>query len=344
MAFKAVYVTDLAESQHTDNHPFQNCVLNTGNLLFYKSIVKTTGLPVMTRKKLMDPALSEKPDTIVTSDLIWIGKNSDLPNLYDIRKKFGDKIKIIPLCVGLDYAYTNEFSFSEDMKYFLKSISEQCDIACRGEYVAEELNKIGIHNTTILGCPSLYYNENPDFQIFTKELPEVCRVSANATLWATKDKASAQDLKKFVIFCIKNNAEFIEQTITNGFGLDCKPEISIGGFMDWRWRWKYFFEAKPWIEYMRRFDFVIGGRFHGCVAGILANVPTLVLNYDKRVEELCRYFKIPLIQFKDFDSSKPVSYYYEKTDYSLFNEGFREKYNKYFDYLKNNQIYTKEVK
>ena len=47
----------------------------------------------------------------------------------------------------------------------LKEIEERCVIGVRGYYTAEILNKYGIKNLQVIGCPSMFYGLDYNFKI-----------------------------------------------------------------------------------------------------------------------------------------------------------------------------------
>ncbi|AMA46232.1 hypothetical protein APT63_11690 [Pseudomonas sp. 22-AL-CL-001] len=68
------------------------------------------------------------------------------------------------------------------------------------------------------------------------------------------------------------------------------------------WIRKYFiafFNIPAWMEYLRRFDFVVGARIHGVMLAIQAGVPALCVAYDSRIRELCEKSKIPYVMASD---------------------------------------------
>lgn len=53
------------------------------------------------------------------------------------------------------------------------------------------------------------------------------------------------------------------------------------------------------MEFYRRFDLVIGTRFHGCMLAIQAGVPSICIPHDSRTLELCQSTKIPYINARE---------------------------------------------
>jgi polysaccharide pyruvyl transferase WcaK-like protein len=69
-----------------------------------------------------------------------------------------------------------------------------------------------------------------------------------------------------------------------------------------RWIRRYavtFNDAASWLDAMRKFDFVVGPRFHGVMLGIQAGVPGGVIAHDSRTFELCQTIGIPVRDHAD---------------------------------------------
>ena len=106
---------------------------------------------------------------------------------------------------------------------------------------------------------------------------------------------------------------------------------------------RYFYGAEDWIGEIRDGDdFSMGSRFHGNVAAILAKVPTLAINADKRMKGMNEFFKIPSIDIGEFDMHKPLCYYREKADYTEFNKNYKKAYDNFVDYCNKNGVRLKK--
>lgn len=331
---KIAFISSLSEvvSEVSESHrsPWASVGGNTGNIIYWKAVKKITKLPTLTWaefKNNYEKSYKEdykKLDTIIFCDMTWIQPGSENPWLYSIFNLTKNHVKFVPFFLGLSTSNgTEDFVFGKTTLAMIKEISERGPIACRGEYTAGQLSRVGIKNTIILGCPSLYYHENPHFKITRPPLSKEPKIATHATLYPSK-LATADLLNKFVSFCIKYETEFIEQTYFDWFSFLGKQHIEA--YRDWKWHHKYFFNFDEWYDYMKNFDFTIGGRFHGAVIGILAGVSGLVLEHDLRVKEMCRYFDIPSVSFAEFDENRPLEYWYEKADYSEFNKRYMERY------------------
>jgi polysaccharide pyruvyl transferase WcaK-like protein len=79
-----------------------------------------------------------------------------------------------------------------------------------------------------------------------------------------------------------------------------RPKLSTPDFVRWTRRYATtFIDAASWMDAMRKFDFVVGPRFHGVMLGIQAGVPGAVIAHDSRTFELCQTMGIPVRDHKE---------------------------------------------
>jgi len=101
---------------------------------------------------------------------------------------------------------------------------------------------------------------------------------------------------------------------------------------------RVFFNIQEWREYSANLDFSFSGRFHGNVIPLLEGVPSLFIIIDGRMQEMCEYFKVPIIDVADFDANKSMDYYYEIADYTEFNKNYRSLYQKFEEFAHKNNL------
>ena len=314
---------------------FVSVAMNTGNLVFEKALQKNLNVQIMPFKKYQTEQDKMRNQKVITTDLIWINENSDFDYLYRMLSEMKYQT-FVPISVGIQSKkYNYDFKLNKSVLKVLSAIQERAVIGVRGEYTADILEKNGIKNIEIIGCPSLYYWHDENHTIQKKEeLPQ--RVVANfRTFYELLDKNE----KHFLSYCANHGFGFIEQTKH-----DLKYEnVLDAAYFKYVSKWlsakkQLFFDIEKWTNYTKQFQFSIGARFHGNVVALWNYVPALFLVPDARVEEMVRYFNLPYIKMEEFDEHKPLSYYYELADYTEFNKGYRAKYRTYMEFLKRNGI------
>lgn len=330
----------LLEEDHdysTTDRSFQSVGLNTGNQVPREAIMRNLTVEKMNYQEycMMSETCSGVP--VIVTDLIWINENSNFDYLYDRVQKFKDII-FVPMSVGLQAKnFGSEFKLNNSVKNVLSVMQERAVIGVRGEYTADVLNKNGIKNIEIIGCPSLYYADDPDFKIVkNKPIDSLCRVSVN---FRTFYGLLSKEEKHFLTYCANGGYDFIEQTAFE-FILENVGDIDYYNYVA-KWikrKKKSFFHINEWKEFLAEFQFSMGLRFHGNVVALWNKIPSLFIVIDSRTEELARYFELPFIKIRDFDERKPIEYYYELADCETFNKTYRKKYLKYREFLRKNSI------
>lgn len=82
-----------------------------------------------------------------------------------------------------------------------------------------------------------------------------------------------------------------------------------------------FSNIKSWIAFNREIDFCLSSRFHGGVAAMMADVPTVVIPIDSRMRELVCYHKLPFINRENI-GSETIENIFNTLDYASYKNTF----------------------
>lgn len=319
---------------------------NTGNMLFWHGIQKVLGADIVPYVSLKNLGwLTKHYDALVTTDYVWLCENTN----QDVNIAFHEildacDIPVIPMSIGLQTkGFDVNFKLHPQTVRMLAQLQERCVLGVRGYYTAYILNKHGIKNLQVIGCPAMYYPDTPAFQI-ANELPDhPLRAVCNFRFSPKEDGDFGDWLpaseKAFLRWCAKHGLDFIEQTLippekVSGIRLLKSPVT--------QWyveKAKIFFDIEEWKNhYQQNADFAIGSRFHGNVVALWNGTKALFLTVDSRTLEMTDFFNLPTISYSQFDESKPMEYYYELADYSLFNKNYKVNYQRYMDFLRANGL------
>lgn len=318
----------------SDEVKFRQCGYNTGNNVFWYSLRRLLNIeriPYDYEKKKID---INSYDAIITTDLIWIQGDSNFPFLEDLIKK--TTVPIIPISVGLQADdYNPEFTIIERTINLLKDIQERAVIGVRGEYTASILNKYGVKNFKIIGCPSMYYWNNPELKI----LDNVTYPNNFLSNFRTFYGCLTQKEKHFLSYSAGHNAKFIEQTALE-FELKHANDSKYFQYVNaWLKKEKStFFSIDEWMKNTCMYDFSIGGRFHGNVISLWNNIKSLFIVSDSRTKELTSHFLLPTIRMDEFNRDKDIKYYYELANYSEFNQKYKKRFREFIGFLNDNNI------
>jgi len=328
-------------------------VHNTGNYFFEAAVARQLKNSVT----LLDIEALEEPDaTLVLSMSNFISPSTDLGDVADLlERKRVERVVMIGAGAQADN-YGDKVSLSAGTLRFLALLSERSTtIGLRGDYTAEVLNRHGIKNVDVIGCPSMFYSLDPNFQI----APAAPRQGAARTAFHCTPTGLYRDsIARLIAFGVRHCDAYIAQSETYLLGLasDEPQHVQDTEFFfhyynegsvahdvarEWfRRHTHWFFSLDDWLAFMKGFDFVLGSRFHGNMAALLTGVPALNLVFDTRTRELCEYLNLPTLLLRDFSSSSSLEQLREAADFSLFNATYPAKYEAYRAFLVKNGVET----
>lgn len=286
----------------------------------------------------------EGPMPLVRS-LVELYKNTNLP--------------IIPIGLGAQSSKAGNTPrklvqrLQQHVITWLKLVSERTvSIGVRGEFTAECLDLLGIHNYRVIGCPTLYKYLDGNY-------PVLKEASANQTLFTTtaKNKKEAAMLE----MAVKNDSKWIMQMMTEYpevlYNNDmphkeildtCFPGLQIGvsEFQDFVKRnAKIFFDFQEWDSYLQKeeFTFAYGSRFHGNMMALRNGIPALWITHDSRTSELVNTLHLPHISIEKALKFKSPQELIPFCDYSDFYEIWPGMVREYVSFLEENGIDHKFV-
>lgn len=227
------------------------------------------------------------------------------------------------------------------VKRFARAVLEKSSsLTVRGELTADYLNSLGFKDVIVVGCPSMTMNgrghrvDKPDSiepgspvaynlqtnNPFGGSLISDAEMHYDATympqdlatlelmLWGTTPYIADDD---------RLPLERTHQQFSEG-----KAEFQL--------------DASTWIRRMSEMKFSFGPRIHGNIAAILGGTPGIVMAHDGRTLELSRYHGIPTIDLNVRDSPEKIAELYERADFSEFNRGHPERFDKLSDFIHDN--------
>lgn len=295
---------------------------------------------------------SEHIDTVVTNVFHRIGANLKV-NIPYWENILNHADRVVPLSLGFAFENGQIAPMDESLKRLLFMMSERIELGVRTEYDADYLSAQGIKNVSVIGCPSLFYHMNRNLMVrgkrqslksvnfnFTSDFRNLCISQKKAVevhwkllLWM-KWQYERLPVKVHLTMQKQPFAEISDMhDILLSYG-EIHPFYKDCG--------RYFYSVEDWIEELKKDDFSMGSRFHGNVAAVLAGIPALMVNVDKRMVGINNFYRIPSIDISQFDLDKPLEYYAELADYTEFNKVYPKRFDNFMDYCKRNGVRLKE--
>ncbi len=340
-----------------------DCVgFNTGNLLFVTAMREQLNCA---QEMFVDASLLQSDGqlsaVIPASNFINPGDDGFI-RICDV---FLDRTDIPVTMAGLGAQSTANFdtprkvveALSAFQINFFRKLSERAKtIGVRGEFTAECLEMMKIHNYRMIGCPSAYPMLANTVMDMAKPSFERLQITLNTNLRCSR---------KLLNLGIKNNAIWVMQTaeelpekVLEGNGLQRREKrlyssfpgnitakANVSNYMESNSG--MFFSLNQWDQFYREehLTFAVGSRFHGNIAALRNGVPALWITHDSRTEELTKALHLPHITEEIFMKMKYQEQLLEVCNYEKFIKGYSKMMTEYYSFLEENHLnYKLEMK
>ena len=324
---------------------------NTGTFLFTDALAKNLDAEWIARDGISYLENAHDVETVVTTLLHSVGPVLTFD--YDYWKRLLKTGKrIVPLSAGFFIEKWAEVGMQREIAEIFSEMSERAEIGVRGEYSADILNKMGVKNVRVIGCPSLFYHMDREFTVRKNDKGRIESLNINFTPFSARIAGKTKRIAEWFLKIWGSSNIDVHTTLqehflavcatleTYQYGFDIyKANFYLSEFINATGRW--FFDVESWSRAVGKNDFSIGTKFHGNTAAVVGTTPALYLIPDLRAEEMCRFFKLPFIKAQDFDETKDIRYYYEKADYAEFNKNYKAAFDNFTDYCEKNGVTVK---
>lgn len=272
------------------------------------------------------------------------------------------RLPIIAFGIGAQAPSKGPLVLSEGTRRVLAIIAERSvSLGVRGAYTADVLWSQGIRNARIIGCPTVFRNNDPSLRIDLPPLESVREVAY--TLRREVDPTYAKDLPRYL--------DLQRDTIldlSRRFNLDilAQGEVEekniLWGNPEQRGRNIAKLRAENWLrgendpleqlygtnlfyadsvaEFERKLrakHLVLGYRLHGNLLGLANRVPSVYFTYDSRTAEFAETLQIP--SFDVFSGRAfRLEDYWDQDLFERFNRAYYQRYREMRLFLDENGI------
>jgi hypothetical protein len=260
------------------------------------------------------------------------------------------RIPVIAFGIGAQAPSSGPLVLSDQTKDVLRAIADHCvTLGVRGAYTAQVLWDIGVKNSRIIGCPTLFRHRNPDLRIDLPPLETIERIGY--TLRREVSKTYSKDIDRY----LKLQRETII-ALSNRFALtlmaqgEVEEKKIVIGTPEQKAAALAKLEAGKWFEgpddalraiysqrlfysdtvaeydaITRKQDLVLGFRLHGNLIALSNGVPSVYFTYDSRTTEFVDTFNIPAF---DIYGGKPfvLEEYWRQDLFERFNRTYYHRY------------------
>jgi hypothetical protein len=312
-------------AQNNADHLFELCGGNTGNFAFVFALHQLLSPHADVLPWEVDAeTVKRRYDVIVFACANQLGLHTDLGWLADHLSAMDRPIIAVGLGAQADDT-SRPVELTAGTRRWLDVIADSApssapNIGVRGLYTQSQLQLLGhAARGAVIGCPSNLINPSPALgrSIELKfAAAAIERVAVPAGLHHWQDLQCIEEwLADLVESCsgtyvaqseidmirlARDEADAIAPDILEQLRIYIRPKLSTADLVRWMRRYATtFIDAASWMDAMRKFDFVVGPRFHGVMLGIQAGVPGAVIAHDSRTFELCQTMGIPVRDHKE---------------------------------------------
>lgn len=299
--------------KQTTRRLFRETGLNTGNLVFQHAVSEFLPEEKHYFGWNVDPMhLRNNFDVLVFPAANQLYPNWEMSHLAEVFEKA--RLPLIVVGLGAQaHDESAELNFKPGTVRFMKVLSERCtNIGVRGEFTATILEKHGVQNSVVVGCPSNFINsDNALGQSMMSRIDGIDRCT-RVLLNTDLNRAQASFARRLIDWSSNFETRVVCQdpesavSLARGFDHSCEDLEEISDLLfssravdntssTLRSLLVTFFDVAAWIEYARRFDLSIGTKLHGNMVAWQAGVPAVFMPHDARVSELIDSMKLPFL-------------------------------------------------
>ncbi len=197
------------------------------------------------------------------------------------------------------------------------------NIGVRGPFTQQVIASLGLPEASLVtGCPSNFLNldVNVGAKVASGFAKPIRSIAVNAGIpyipFLEKLEQNLADIVSLTdsAYIVQHGLQMVQLARDDFDQMEpaslelCRkyisPNRSLEQFKSWCKRYAFaFFDVRAWMDFVRRFDFVVGTRFHGAMLAIQAGVPAGCIAHDSRTLEMCQTMRIPVVDSRSIDGA-----------------------------------------
>ena len=198
------------------------------------------------------------------------------------------KVPIIPLGVGTTRHSDDDNDFEPETLAQIRRIHESCAVGSARDYrTAEVLERAGIRNVAMTGCPTLFRSLEPQWKLRRK--PGAKKVVV------TVRKGAAKNVRKLLNELTSRGLDAVvaAQQDPDNFLTRSIPLVRKA------WPTLYQYDMKPYMDLVEEAVGAIGWRLHGNMIHLAHGNPGILFSNCSRGESFCQTFGLPRVPSPD---------------------------------------------
>jgi hypothetical protein len=359
------WYSDLGFATHPDHYH------NIGDAFVYDSSLKLMRFEELRDLKISNPSdadidrYNSEYDFAILRGSNYLHPEMDWLNAPSVLSRL--RIPIIAFGIGAQAPAKGKLKLTKDARRVLDCIAERSvSFGVRGTYTAEVLWSLGIRNVRIIGCPTVFRNNDPTLRIDLPPLEQIRRVGYTLRREVGHDYAQDigryLDLQRDTILDLASRFDLhvmaqgeVEEKKVLWGGPEMR-EAALVQLRDQGWlrgeadpleqiyrnRLFYADSVAEFESLVRTKDLVLGYRLHGNLLSLANRVPSVYFTYDSRTVEFAETFQIP--SFNVF-AGEPfrLEDYWDQPLFEKFNRAYYQRYRDMRLFLDENRVPHKMV-
>jgi hypothetical protein len=198
------------------------------------------------------------------------------------------KVPIVPLGVGTTRHSDDDNDFEPETLAQLKRIHESCALgSARDVRTAEVLERAGISNVSMTGCPTLFGALTPVWKLRPK--PQAKKVVV------TVRKGAAANVKRLLKELTSRGFEPVIAAQQDPDNFLARPIPLLRK----AWPTLYEYDIRPYMQLVEDAVGAIGWRLHGNMIHLARGNPAILFSNCSRGESFCETFGLPVVRSPD---------------------------------------------
>lgn len=313
---------------------------NIGNYAFRHGLSSLTDLSaysVMAYTEAKQAIALEQPKSVLVSCANWLSATEDYERGNGVRAAIIDAVTgpVVSFGLGAQASHGEaNLKLGPNTERLARVLASKCkSLSVRDEFTADVLDKLGIKNLTITGCPSNFINL--DRGLGAKVLGRCSGDAARAKDWSELRShiseysgghvLSGRVLGATMRILASSGAFYVVQSpvlmpFVLGENRKVPPDYLSNAPEELRTVEKvaallrrsalHFSSIEAWLDFSRTCDIAFGMRIHGSMIPLQSGTPSLVIGHDSRTSGLAGFMGIPTCspqQFVDAAEKSPVA-------------------------------------
>ncbi len=329
MASRVAY---LAENLGDVNQPWRRAMPelllatggNIGNLAFWHAarlLFDAEEVHLISRDTRLD-AVPADVEVFVIPAANFLHAGADLTRLAELVRALNRPCLVIGLGAQAESEASPPTLKPGTLDFLLEVARLSPSIGVRGPFTQEFCRSLGVTNTTVLGCPSLFINPQRQLgELIEGRIAALSGGSGPYAVHAACIKPGLQSVERELarlVLLHPGSAWLVQRPLElmkpiQGEALSNPAEIAYfarcaeflgfanpAALVDFlRRHGQVPSSVSDWAHGLRRFTAAVNTRIHGTMMGMAAGLPSLCICHDTRTRELAKQLRVPHIAPRD---------------------------------------------